>query len=254
MKPTLATRPAPAARRGWPTLCAVCHGWARARVCETCCARFAPRLPRCNRCGLRVPTGVRTCADCSTAAPPFARAVVVTDYVFPWPGVIGRFKYREGLDLAGALAELLAQAVAADAADPVAPEVGAAAVVPAASLLLPMPLTPARLGERGFNQSAQLARRVARALHLPWADALLQRVADTDHQAGLGRAARQQAVRGCFHVPPERSHPLRGRHLALVDDVVTTGATAAEATRTLLSAGAASVQVWAFARTPPPDE
>lgn len=250
MKPSSATRPAPPPARRWPTLCVVCHGWARARVCADCSARFAPEQPRCGRCALRVPTGVHTCADCSAQPPPFARTVVVADYGFPWAGVVGRFKYREGLDLAGALAELMARAVLADAAGGAT----AAAAVPAPTLVLPMPLTAARLAERGFNQSAQLAHRLARRLALPFAEGLLQRVADGGHQAGLGKAARQQAVQGCFHVPPERSHPLRDRHLALVDDVVTTGATAAEATRTLLAAGAASVHVWAFARTPPPSD
>ena len=249
MKSSLATRPAPARAWGWPTLCAVCRGWGRARVCEACSARFAPSLPRCDRCALRVPTGVHTCADCRAQPPPFARTVVVADYGFPWKTLIGRFKYREGLDLGGALADLMVRAVLADAAG--APP---AVQVPAPGLVLPMPLTAARLAERGFNQSAELARRLARTLGLPCADGLLRRVADGGHQAELGKAARQRAVQGCFHVPPERSHPLRGRHLALVDDVVTTGATAAEATRTLLSAGAASVQVWAFARTPPPSD
>ncbi|URI09335.1 ComF family protein [Aquincola tertiaricarbonis] len=247
MKPRLAVRPAPPPARGWPTLCGVCHGWARSRVCAECAARFAAWRPRCGPCGLRVPTGVHTCAECSAQPPPFARTVVVADYGFPWQALIGRFKYREGLDLAGALAALLARAVAEAEAE--ATEHDATP-----RLVLPMPLSPARLAERGFNQSAELARRVARVLGLPCADALLRRVADGGHQAGLGKAARQRAVQGCFHVPPERSHPLRSRHLALVDDVVTTGATAAEATRTLLAAGAASVHVWAFARTPPPSD
>lgn len=236
--------PCPALR--WPTLCCVCHGWARSRVCGACSARFAAPAERCRRCALRVPTGVHTCADCSAQPPPFSAAVAGADYGFPWQGVIGRFKFHEGLDVADALAGLLAQAVARRAA--------AAQPPPLPACVLPMPLGRRRLGERGFNQAALLGRLTAARLGLRFDDGLLQRVVETEHQAGLPRAARQAAVLGCFAVDPSRSHPLRGRPVALVDDVMTTGASAAEATRTLLAAGAASVQVWTFARTPPPSD
>ncbi|WP_052736623.1 ComF family protein [Aquincola tertiaricarbonis] len=223
----------------WPTLCCVCHAWAQARICPDCCHRFAPPRPRCRRCAARVPEGVATCADCSATPPPFVRSTVVADYAFPWHAVIGRLKYHQGLDVADALAGLLAAAVQADgAAQP--------------ALVLPMPLGHQRLRERGYNQAAELSRRVARRLALPHAPGLLHRVAETAHQALLSRADRQRAVLGCFAVDAARSHPLRGHVVALVDDVVTTGATAAEAARTLLAAGAHAVQVWAFARTPPP--
>lgn len=225
----------------WPTLCCVCHGWARSRICDACSSRFAPQRPRCVRCAARVPQGVATCAACSAAPPPYVRSSVVADYAFPWHAVIGRLKYREGLDVADALAGLLADAVQAGGGE-----------LPA--LVMPMPLGHQRLRERGYNQAAELSRRVARRLRLPHPPDLLHRVAETAHEALLTRAERQQAVLGCFAVDPARSHPLRGRVVALVDDVVTTGATAAEASRTLLAAGAAAVHVWAFARTPPPSD
>jgi predicted amidophosphoribosyltransferase len=82
---------------------------------------------------------------------------------------------------------------------------------------------------------------------------LLLRVKDTPHQLALAPAARAGNVRGAFAIEPRRRDELRGRRIALVDDVVTTGATAAEAARTLLQAGAAAVDVWALARTPRPD-
>lgn len=224
---------------GWPTLCCVCHAWSDGRVCRACVARFAAPVPRCGRCALRVPAGIAECADCRRRPPPFVHTVVAADYAFPWDGVVTRFKFHEGLDLADALADLLADAVRA-------------AGRPAVACVLPVPLGPARLAERGYNQSALLASRVARRLGLRWRDDLLQRLVDTPHQTGLALKARRAGLRGCFGVPAHAGGGLRGQAVALVDDVVTTGATVDEAARTLLGAGASQVQVWAVARTPPP--
>jgi len=109
-----------------------------------------------------------------------------------------------------------------------------------------------RLAERGYNQSALLARRVARALGLPVDAQLLQRVFETPHLADLPPPERARAIRGAFALAPGARRRVEGRSLALVDDVMTTGATAAEAARTLLAAGAAGVDLWVVARTPPP--
>jgi ComF family protein len=226
----------------WPTPCCVCHAWNRDRICSDCRQRFAPRVPRCERCALRVPQGVAVCAGCVQAPPPFDRSIVAADYAFPWDGVIARFKFRDGLDIADALAALVADAVeaAGEAGRPV--------------LVLPVPLGPARLAERGYNQSAQVAARAARRLDVPCHTTLLRRLVDTPHQSALPLKARQAAVRGCFGVDPAQSHPIRGHTVALLDDVMTTGATVAEAARTLKAAGAAAVHVWAIARTPPPSD
>ncbi|MEF7614785.1 ComF family protein [Aquincola sp. MAHUQ-54] len=229
------------ARLQWPTLCCICRAWGRSRICGPCESRFAPPAARCPRCASRTPEGVSVCANCQRQPPPFDRCIVVADYGFPWDAVIGRFKFHDGLDLADALAALLARAVAAAAA-------------PAPALVLPVPLGPERLAQRGYNQSAELATRSARRLGLACDTTLLQRLVDTPHQAQLPLQARRSSLLGCFGVDPAHSHPLRGRTVAVVDDVVTSGATAGEAARSLRAAGAASVQVWAFARTPPPSD
>lgn len=238
----------------WPTPCCVCHAWNRDRICADCRLHYAPRMPRCLRCALRVPQGVAICAGCVQAPPPFDRSVVATDYAFPWDSVIARFKFRDGLDVADALAALVADAVAeagkADDAGGDRPPSAAERPV----LVLPVPLGPARLAERGYNQSAEVAARAARRLGMPCHPTLLRRLVDTPHQSGLSLKARQAAVRGCFGVDPTCSHPIRGHTVALLDDVMTTGATLAEAARTLKAAGAAAVHVWAIARTPPPSD
>jgi len=148
---------------------------------------------------------------------------------------VSAYKYGGRPELAGPLSRrLLAALGEADRAWP--------------DWIVPVPLAPSRLAERGYNQAWELARRVGRALDRPASAAWLQRTATREAQAGLDRAARQRNLRGVFSLKP--GHPLAGRRVALVDDVLTTGATAAEATRALLAAGAAEVAVWALARTP----
>jgi ComF family protein len=117
-------------------------------------------------------------------------------------------------------------------------------------LLLPVPLSPARLAERGFNQAWEIARRVAALLNLPAQPQVLTRVLDTAHQTELSRAQRRANLRAAFVVPAAAQTALQGRHVAVIDDVMTTGATAEEASRALLRAGAARVDLWVLARTP----
>jgi ComF family protein len=208
-------------------------------LCDACVQRFALSRPRCRRCAIEVPTGVPVCPDCLRDPPPYDAAVAAVDYAFPWADVIGALKFGAGLDRADALAALLAGAVDAAAMPPV-------------DGLVPVPLAPRRLAERGYNQAWELARRVARRQRVRADATLLRRLIDTPHVADLPREARAAAVRGAFAVDPRRAPAVRGRRLAVVDDVMTTGATAAEAARTLLHAGAVAVQVWTLARTPRP--
>ena len=224
-----------------PSLCAVCHAWGSQRVCSDCLARFAPPVLRCQQCALQVPEGVALCGTCLRDPPPFARSVAALDYSHPWDGLIARFKFHAALDLAPLLAALLLEAVQRSNA-------------PHPSLLLPVPLSAQRLRERGYNQAWELARRIGRALHCPTDARLLLRVQDGPHQLALPREQRAANVRGAFAVEPLRLSELRGRSVALVDDVMTTGATAAEAARVLLQAGASQVQVWGVGRTPRPGD
>lgn len=175
------------------------------------------------------------CGQCLAQALPFERCCCAADYGAPWDRLIVAFKYRGQIDLAAALADRLLAGL-----DP------AARAWP--QLVVPVPLAPERLAERGYNQAWELARRVARQLRLPASARLLDRPLARAPQAGLGRAERRRNLQGAFAVP--RPQRVTGHRIALVDDVLTTGATAAEATASLLAAGAAGVQVWALARTP----
>jgi ComF family protein len=115
----------------------------------------------------------------------------------------------------------------------------------AADAIIPMPLHPARLGERGFNQAAEIARRLSGYLQLPWLGNVCRRVRDTPPQAGLDLKARRRNLRGAFACTED----LAGRRVALVDDVMTSGASLNELARTVKKAGAVSVTAWVVART-----
>ena len=184
--------------------------------------------------------GSAVCTACLSAPPPFAHTLAAVDYAHPWDGLITQFKFHAALDLAPALSELLLDAFRRGAGVPPA-------------LLLPMPLSTARLQERGHNQAWEIARRLARALHCRADARVLLRTKDTPHQLALPPEQRAGNVRGAFALEPRRRDELRGRRVTLVDDVMTTGATASEAARVLLQAGASEVEVWVVARTPRPD-
>jgi ComF family protein len=224
----------------WPSQCAVCRGWSRARLCPGCIAAHRRPAPRCGRCAIDVPAGQSVCGACLLDPPPQEATIAAVDYHYPWDQLIRQFKFHAALDLAAPLADRLAAAVQ---------EAGAA--LP--HLLLPAPLAPPRLRERGYNQSAVLAKRLARRLGLRAEPRLLLRVRDTVRQADLPRAARVDNVRNAYAIDPLHRAEVTGRHVGVVDDVLTTGASASEMARTLLQAGADRVSVWVVARTPAPD-
>ena len=222
-----------------PSLCAVCNGWGSQRVCDPCRHRYTPPALRCATCALRVEPGVLRCGACTLEPPPFSAAVAAVDYAFPWNSFVTRLKFHAALDLAPTMAGLLADAARRSGR-------------PLPDGLLPVPLGRDRLAQRGLNQAWELARRVSRHLGVAAHADLLHRLVDTPRLADLPREGRAQAIRGAFGLAPGASRHVQGRSFALVDDVMTTGATAAEAARTLRATGAASVELWVFARTPAP--
>lgn len=218
-----------------PSVCAVCHGWGDARICGACALRFAPFAPRCRHCALRVPPGIAACGRCLASPPAFDYAVAAFDYAHPWGRLLLDFKFHGALDLAQALAAQLRSAIAAGDG-------------PRPDLLLPVPLSAARLRERGFNQAWEVARR----LGVPARADVLLRTRDTLRQADLPLARRAANLRGAFAVDPLQRSRVRGRSVALVDDVLTSGATAEALAAALRQAGAREVLVWVLARTPAP--
>ena len=221
----------------WPGQCLVCHAWPARTFCSHCVARLAPVLPRCTTCALPVPAGVAVCGACLRAPPPMARCLAAVSYQWPWAMCIARWKFEDDVGLTGPLAALLRNAP------------GVCAALASAELVLPMPMSEQRLAERGHNPALLLARRLA--ADRTRADLLL-RTRDTPPQRHLPRAERLKNVRGAFQVDPLRIGALAGRHVALVDDVMTTGASVREAASALRAAGAAQVSVLVLARTDEP--
>lgn len=179
------------------------------------------------------------CGECLRDPPPFERCHCAFGYAFPWDRLIVRFKFGGEVELAAVLSTLLRQALDDQAA--ARPEA-----------IVPVPLSRQRLAERGYNQAWEIARGLRRQIGIVALPTLLLRPRDGVHQVDLPLARRRANLRRAFAVDAGAAHWLRGRHVALVDDVMTSGATLREAATTLLEAGAARVDAWVLARTPPP--
>jgi ComF family protein len=232
-----------------PRDCALCaRETGDAALCAACAASIAMPAGACPSCALpspggagQLPEGGRAlgqlpalCGRCLAHPPAWDAAVAAGAYAFPLDRLVMRLKYAADLPLAATLGESLARAAAA---------CGAIGRVDA---LVPMPLAPARQRERGFNQAREIARAIAEASGLPVVDAL-RRTRHAVPQASLAWRERARNVRGAFAV---RGSLDRAR-VALVDDVMTSGATAAAASSALRRAGAARIEAWVVARTLP---
>ena len=216
----------------FPPRCVSC-GHLGTLWCEPCqgrVARFAD--PRCPRCDLPAAGATRPCRDCVREPSALDAWRVVGPHAEPLRGAIHALKYERRTALAAPLAALLG-------------ERWQTAGIPVAGIL-PIPLHPNRLRERGFNQSELLATHAAARLRLPVRADLLQRERDTPHQVGLGRADRLVNVEGAFSAAPE----VAGQAWLLLDDVCTSGATLEASAQALLDAGAGAVYALTLARVP----
>ncbi len=238
------TVPAPrtyhATHRGlwWGSRCRVCRQGSDTSLCHTCEQLWHGLAPRCPACALRQPEGL-LCGSCRRQPPPQHHTHVAFDYAFPWDALVQQWKFARATGLTQLLASRLIQSAQSD-------EVWLHHAKP---VFLPVPLTHHRLRQRGYNQSALLAAALARHFRLRWRDDVISRPVERPHQAGLSRAQRQTNLQGVFLVEPRWRPWLVGRSVVLVDDVITTGATTAEAARELLRVGAKQVAVYALART-----
>ena len=205
--------------------CFVCRGAARGTLCELCDADL-PRLPGslCPRCALESPSGA-VCGRCLAHPPHYDATLAAFAYRFPADVLVHALKFRGELALGPYLASLLSEKISPQSVD----------------CILAVPLSGERLRERGYNQSVEIARHLGARLAL---DACT-RERDAPPQAGLDREARRRNVRGAFRC--KRS--FAGERVAVVDDVMTTGATLDELARELKAAGAASVVNWVVCRT-----
>ncbi|MBV9189419.1 MAG: ComF family protein [Betaproteobacteria bacterium] len=206
--------------------CFLCRGGARALLCAQCDADL-PRLGHalCPRCALESPDGA-VCGRCLTHSPAYDATCAALSYAFPADALVHALKFRGELALAPLLAGFLA------------PKVRAARI----DHMVPVPLSAERLRSRGYNQAVEIARHLRKeALEL----ALCERTRDAPPQIELPYDERQRNVRGAFRC----TRSLDGARIAVVDDVMTTGATLDEIARTLKAAGAVHVENWVVTRT-----
>jgi len=195
------------------------------------------RSPLCSLCGQPFSEPGESdhmCGICLLAAPPFAVARALGQYERVLMDVIHRFKYGGKMSLGERLGEFMA-----DCSYP-------SLAIADYSLIMPVPLHPRRLRQRGFNQAMILAREIARRFSLGLDFLSLRRVVFTEPQVGLGKDMREQNIRGAFHVAD--AGRIKGENIILVDDVYTTGSTVKECARILMKSKAEKVAVLTLAR------
>src|SRR5690554_3687326 len=205
-------------------------------LCQGCREDLPAIRWACHTCALPLPfasPGLR-CGECQVSAPPFSRSLIPWRYQYPVDGMIGRYKYQGHRKFARPLLIGFASFLEQHLEPEQKPDV-----------LIPAPMHWLRRWQRGFNQAQDIAEFVGARLDIPVAVGVVRRSRRVKAQRSLNRAARLQNLRDVFEVRgavPER--------VAIVDDVVTTGATVRVLASVLKDAGAGDIQVWALARTP----
>ena len=212
--------------------CLLCGALSGAHIlCATCHTSLPRPTTACPVCA--APGNQETCGACLQHPPAFDQAFAALDYTFPVDKLIQAYKYHQQLALAPLFGRLMIQSIRA---------------APRPDVLLPMPLHPERLRQRGFNQALEIAKFVAQDLHLPLATNSAQRIMNTASQATLKWDARKKNMRDAFAC----SADLQGQHIAVIDDVMTSGATLNALSKALKRAGAQSVSAWVIARASTP--
>jgi len=221
-----------------PGLCWLCRmplalsAWG---VCSVCTGALG-YLKGCPQCGLPAVSQTLPCGRCLKKAPPWSALVAVDDYVLPLSRLVHQFKFSSQFALAQPLARLLLLAVL---------QARRTRGLPSVDTLVNVPLFQRRHWRRGYNQSDLLCRPLAHWLGCREPASALKRTHATAVQHRLNARSRKRTLKNAFRL----ELPVNGLHIAIVDDVVTTGSTVAELSRLLLQSGAASVQVWCLCRT-----
>ncbi|EUJ09833.1 putative amidophosphoribosyltransferase [Methylophilaceae bacterium 11] len=197
-------------------------------ICADCWQNLPwQALSGCPQCGL--PAAGNTCGSCLTDPPFFDATHALFEYAYPIDALLQALKYQHALHLARLFAAISLKHVSASDVD----------------CVLPMPMHPARIQQRGFNQSLELAKRITKLLHKPLATHHCQRIRNTPPQASLPLKSRVSNIKAAFTCDDY----FVGKHVAIVDDVMTSGASLNELAKTLKAAGAAKVTCWVMART-----
>lgn len=219
----------------YPANCLLCgqRDSSKRDLCHACERDLPWNRDPCRCCAAPLPPGdgTRVCGQCLRQPPVWHAAASPFRYAWPLDQLIQRFKFKADLATGRLLGNMLAGFLAADKSPP-------------PDCVIPVPLHPSRLKERGFNQALELARPVSRRLKVPLALGLCRRTRPTEIQSRLDANSRQRNLQGAFEVIA----PVTGLNVAILDDVITTGATVAALTSILREAGTSSIRVWSLAR------
>jgi len=224
--------------------CSLCDALAEQPypLCSACEHELPWLDEHCLRCALPLPMAGLICGQCSRRPPAFDQVMAPWHYGFPLDTLISRFKHERQWPLGRLMAELLSLNLHHRFHEGLAKP----------ALLLPVPLARRRLRERGFNQAGMLGRWLSKGLGIRCDERLLSRTRETPAQQSLDARARRRNLRQAFALADDVS--IAGLHVAVVDDVLTTGATAQAIARLLRQAGAARVDVYCLARTAKPGQ
>lgn len=223
-----------------PAPCALCGGESQNGICAACHLQFySHALQRCRHCALRLPsngTGADLCGACLHRPPSFDAIVAATDYAPPTDQLVLALKFGSQLAFAPLFSEMLHTAIRRHG-------------IELPHMLVAVPLGPMRLAERGFNQALEIAKPLARRLNIPLYKRLVLRTRDTAAQALLPPDERRRNIRHAFTLSSRSIDHVQGKHIGVVDDVMTTGETLNELAATLKRFGAQRVTGLVFART-----
>lgn len=217
-------------------MCGTCSG--AQNLCLPCAAELPRNGHACQLCALPlVHPADRICGHCLAKTPPWTSTTAALLYRFPVDQLVCRFKFGRNLPCGQILGREMIHAVRYG-------------VESMPDCIIPVPLHRSRHFLRAFNQADLLARQLGKELGIPVHGSFLRRCRHTRAHSGLDAASRRKNIRGAFACKAPASRQAMLQHVALVDDVMTTGATLSECTRVLKKAGAANISVWVAARAP----
>ncbi|CAN5893042.1 ComF family protein [soil metagenome] len=234
-----------------PSSCALCGIAGETLLCAACRHQYFDKIEtRCQQCAIPLEThdGHLVCGECLSRQPGFDYTVVASSYSAPLDQLILALKFGHRLALSALFSDLLRDAVLGDAMRRTASANGTQQHLP--EILCAVPLGPVRLSERGFNQSLEIAKLLAAQLGISIEAELLHRVRETARQSSLHPDDRQKNVRHAFSLNEQAIQRIQGKHIGVIDDVMTTGTTLHEIATLLKRFGAARVSNYVVARTP----
>lgn len=203
-------------------------------ICPACADAVVRKGNHCQQCGFKLKSpSAKKCGECVIKPKLYQKLIAACDYKYPVNSSISQMKFSQQMDIIRGLSAMLATTVEQNYQEQTMP-----------TLLVPIPLHHKRLFSRGYNQSELIANRLSKSLNIPTDSARLARIKNTPHQIGLKAIERRKNLKDAFVV--SQTLP---KHIALIDDVVTTGSTITEACKTCLKHGAEQIDIWCLAKT-----